>query len=120
MVLLFLMWLKKQSVLTGLIFKNDIFNKTRSKLLQYKTLIQKRKLMVEIGVNTRAAGWTSGDLDSGIIINQQELELFLHFILRNFYFAAQDKYDIQPVSGTNAFAPTISNSEKQKLHLNII
>jgi len=61
--------------------QDDIFNKTRSKLLQYKTLIQKRKLMVEIGVITWAAGWTSGDLDSGIIINQQELELFLQLYL---------------------------------------
>ena len=86
MVLLSLMWLKKQSVLTGLIFKNDIFNKTRSKLLQYKTLIKKRKLMVEIGVITWAASWTSGDLDSGIIINQQELELFLQLYLAQLLF----------------------------------
>ena len=72
--------------------QDDIFNKFRSKLLQYKSLTKKRKLTVEIGVATLAPAWPSHlarvDNDYPILLDINHLDQLLsaQFWLENSYF----------------------------------
>jgi superfamily I DNA and RNA helicase len=61
--------------------QDDSVNKIQAKLLQYKPLTNKRKLMVEIGVVTYAPAWGSKPINISdeypVIISQDNLKEFL-------------------------------------------